>query len=214
MARQAGRSAQATRESILDAAAEVLARQGYDAARVDEIARASGVSKGAFYFHFPSKEEMVLGLVDQLSDRLIKKVRRMIDAEPPSRDRLGAAIQALLETFARKRTLGHLLLVNIVGQGRVLDRKFLPIREKVIQFIRDELECAASAGALPAGLNLDLIARVWLGALHETILHWLLADRSEPLAAQGYALQDLLLNGIGEGGGAGAGGGEGEAGDE
>ncbi|MBU1700185.1 MAG: TetR/AcrR family transcriptional regulator [Candidatus Eisenbacteria bacterium] len=197
MPRQAGRSAQQTRAIILDAAAEVLARQGYEAARVDDIARRSGVSKGAFYFHFPSKEEMALGLVDQLSERLIQKVQRMVEPQPPSRARLGAAIQALLETFARKRALGHLLLVNIVGQGRVMDRKFLPIREKFILFIRAELVGAAEAGELPRDLDLDLTARAWLGALHETILHWLLAAHPTPLASQGKALQNLLFYGIG-----------------
>ena len=46
----------ASRAALLDAAAKVVAARGYEAARVDEIAEAAGVSKGALYFHFDSKE--------------------------------------------------------------------------------------------------------------------------------------------------------------
>lgn len=197
MSRHAGRTAEMTRERILEAAAEVLARRGYDAANLDEIARRSGASKGAIYFHFPSKEEMALRLVQQLSDRLIDKVKRAISSEPPSRRRLGLAVQALLETFGRKRTLGQLLLINIVGHGRSLDRKFLPIRRKFQDFIREELETAVDAGAIPADVDTELASQVWLGALHEVILHWLLDDRPQPISSSGPSLQKLLIAGVG-----------------
>ncbi|NUL01684.1 TetR/AcrR family transcriptional regulator [Streptomyces lunaelactis] len=47
-----------TREKILVAAAEVFDEVGYDAATISEILKRSGVTKGALYFHFTSKEEL------------------------------------------------------------------------------------------------------------------------------------------------------------
>jgi TetR/AcrR family fatty acid metabolism transcriptional regulator len=196
MPRHAGRPAEVTRERILDAAAEVLARRGYDAANVDEIARKSGASKGAIYFHFPSKEEMALHLVQKLSEKLIDKVRRSIASEPPSQRRVGLAVQALLDTFARKRALGQLLLVNIVGRGRTLDRKFMPVRRKFQDFIREELDSAVAVGALPETVDTELASQLWLGALHEVILHWLLDNHPQPLSSCGPLLQSMLLQGI------------------
>jgi AcrR family transcriptional regulator len=197
MPRQPGRSADATKERILDAAVEVLARRGYDGAGVDEIVRRSGASKGAFYFHFPSKEEMVLRLVHQMSDKLIDAVREAIAGTPPSRERLGLAVTALVETFGRKRVLGQLLLVNIVGQGRTLDRKFLPVRRKFGEFIRGEMDAAVGAGALPSSLDTELASQAWLGAFHEVLLRWLIDEDPVPLAERTPALCDLLLNGVG-----------------
>lgn len=52
------------REQILDAAAEVFAARGIHQSRVDDIATASGVSKGTIYWYFPSKDEIVVALVD------------------------------------------------------------------------------------------------------------------------------------------------------
>ena len=51
---------QATRTRLLDAAFSVFAMQGYTGATVDAIVQAAGYSKGAFYFHFASKEEVFL----------------------------------------------------------------------------------------------------------------------------------------------------------
>ncbi len=51
---------QATRARLLEAAFNVFAAQGYTGATVDSIVQAAGYSKGAFYFHFSSKEEVFL----------------------------------------------------------------------------------------------------------------------------------------------------------
>ncbi|MFD7547779.1 ScbR family autoregulator-binding transcription factor [Streptomyces sp. NPDC059578] len=61
MARQA-RAIQ-TRESILLAAAAVFDERGYSSATITEILQRAGVTKGALYFHFASKEELALGVV-------------------------------------------------------------------------------------------------------------------------------------------------------
>ena len=66
---------------ILDAAANVLARRGYHDTNVEEIVSRSGTSKGGFYFHFPSKERMAVGLVEQLSEKLVGKVERAMGPE-------------------------------------------------------------------------------------------------------------------------------------
>ena len=55
--------AEETRSRILEAAVSRFAIAGYDAASVDEICAEAGVSKGAFYHHFPSKQAVFLALM-------------------------------------------------------------------------------------------------------------------------------------------------------
>ena len=50
-------------QRILDAAANLIAHYGYDKTTVDEIAREAGVSKGAIYLHFKSKEDLFEALL-------------------------------------------------------------------------------------------------------------------------------------------------------
>lgn len=53
-----------TRRSILEAAAQVFGERGYASATVEEILGRAGVTRGALYFHFSSKEEVALGVLE------------------------------------------------------------------------------------------------------------------------------------------------------
>jgi AcrR family transcriptional regulator len=54
-----------TRTRILDASLEAFARYGYDATGVAEICQRAGVTKGGFYYHFPSKQAVFLELLER-----------------------------------------------------------------------------------------------------------------------------------------------------
>ncbi len=54
-----------TRALLVDAALRVFAEHGYEEATVEDIAAAAGYSKGAYYFHFASKEDIFLELLEQ-----------------------------------------------------------------------------------------------------------------------------------------------------
>jgi AcrR family transcriptional regulator len=53
-----------TRNHILEAATHLFAKTGYDATGVAEICQAAGVSKGAFYHHFPTKQAVFMALLN------------------------------------------------------------------------------------------------------------------------------------------------------
>jgi AcrR family transcriptional regulator len=59
-ARTRERPREDTRQRIYDSAMEIFRRDGFEAARVDDVARAAGVSHGTFYFHFATKDEVLI----------------------------------------------------------------------------------------------------------------------------------------------------------
>ena len=63
-----------TRQRILERAAPLLNRQGYQSAPVSEIMRVTGLQKGGLYNHFESKEELALAAFDLLMERVNHKV--------------------------------------------------------------------------------------------------------------------------------------------
>lgn len=68
-----------TRERILEAAGDVVARDGYDGASVDRIAEAAGYSKGAFYSNFASKEDVLNHLLESHAGRDVIDLTELID---------------------------------------------------------------------------------------------------------------------------------------
>lgn len=58
-----------TRQSILQAASEVFARRGYAATRMEDVFAAVGLTKGAVYFYFPSKEILARAVVEHHKQR-------------------------------------------------------------------------------------------------------------------------------------------------
>ena len=64
----------ATKESILKAASECFTIEGYDQTDVDGICRKANLTKGAFYYHFSSKQELFLELLEQWINRVAEKL--------------------------------------------------------------------------------------------------------------------------------------------
>lgn len=64
-----------TRAQILAAARDLFAQVGYEAAGVAEICAAAGVSKGAFYHHFPSKQAVFLAVLQEWLEGLDRRLQ-------------------------------------------------------------------------------------------------------------------------------------------
>jgi AcrR family transcriptional regulator len=99
-ARAQGRAA---REELLDAALAVFARRGYRHAGVDEIAAAAGYSKGALYWHFSGKEELLQTLLEERVDAPMRAMVALLESAPPDQD---MSVEASRE-FARRLREGR-----------------------------------------------------------------------------------------------------------
>lgn len=69
-----------TRAHILEAALKLFSKEGYDATGVAEICAAAGVSKGAFYHHFPSKHDVFMALLRGWLDVLDKQFQVALES--------------------------------------------------------------------------------------------------------------------------------------
>ena len=90
-----------SRHSILESAARVFDERGYDAASTNDILARTGLTRGALYHHFPSKEAIAVALVTAHSEALVVpdqavKLQAVIDltlefAQRLQRDQIGRA---------------------------------------------------------------------------------------------------------------------------
>jgi AcrR family transcriptional regulator len=100
VARAEGRQA---REELLAAALRVFARRGYREAGVDEIAAEAGYSKGALYWHFSSKEELLMALLEERIDARMRDRFALLSSAPPDSDMSVEASREFARQLSRER---------------------------------------------------------------------------------------------------------------
>lgn len=189
-------SGKAARDRILDAALDVFAAKGYHETGVEEIARGSGISKGAVYLHFPNKRGVFIALVDRLVGYLLDRAERSIAERDDPVDKLDAALQRAFGIFSEHRNLAKVLLIDLGGLGHEFDPKFQEVHERIAGFIRRHLDNVVAAGATEP-FDTEVVARAWFGALNAIITRWLLTGEPEPLHSALPALRAMLLRSIG-----------------
>jgi TetR/AcrR family fatty acid metabolism transcriptional regulator len=190
------RDKELTRERILEAAEKLFAEKGFHETAMDEIVRASKVSKGGVYFHFPSKEELFFALLDKLADALQREVQREIARRRGAVAKIQGALEVVLRTLTSQRYLAQIILRQGHGLGPSFERKRLEIYSRFARLIKENLDEALAEGSIPP-INTEITAYAWLGAINELVLRWVYTGQPDPLTQTLPTLQELFLRGIG-----------------
>lgn len=186
------RNKDVTRDAILASALELFAQRGYDAVRVEDVARAAGVSRATFYNHFSEREEILATLLDRLLGT-DAEVESAGDAEAPLeavrttvRDAVGRMLeQSELARFVYTLPMRHESLLK----GDV------PSTPAVFRSIHRLLAQAAERGEIRADVPLDLLCVHVHGALESAMRAWAEGRVDDP-TARADLLVELALTGI------------------
>ncbi|MBL8966365.1 MAG: TetR/AcrR family transcriptional regulator [Spirochaetaceae bacterium] len=113
-----------SRELILAAAEALVARRGIDAASLADIAAAAGVSRGTLYYHYPSKDELVLDIAERHMAALTARIVALAKESGPEGipGMLETLVTELLADETRSATHMHLLHCAFEGKEAVRDR--------------------------------------------------------------------------------------------
>lgn len=97
-----------TRERIFEVAIQEFRAVGVAAAQVDRIARSAGVARGTFYFHFPTKDDVLLELAARVSARIARRIEAVGESAPSLRELLGRVTEAITDEHDRVGEIGLL----------------------------------------------------------------------------------------------------------
>lgn len=184
-----------TRDRILSAAVKVFSTKGYHDTKVDEIVEESDTSKGAVYFHFPSKQRIFLAIVEEFTGLLEKKLLEAIEREPDGVRRVNAALQIGLETFGKYRSIAKIFLVQASGLGQTFEETRLDILARFAAVIKGYLDQAVAEGDIPP-LDTEVASYAWIGAINEVVIRWVHTGQPEPERVL-PTLRTVLLRSIG-----------------
>jgi AcrR family transcriptional regulator len=150
-----------TATRILYAALDLFAERGFEAVSVREICAAAGVSKPVLYYHFDSRDGVILAVLATLEDGW-KTRCALLEDEPPSAAALVTFVQHLFEVTEEHGPIAKLLWRLPTIAPELLTRAFAP--ERFEAPLVAWLERGVAAGAFPATLDAEAVTLLLLGA--------------------------------------------------
>ncbi|HKN38844.1 MAG TPA: TetR/AcrR family transcriptional regulator [Acidimicrobiia bacterium] len=177
-------------DSLTDVAVSVFSTRGYDATRMEHIARAANVSKSSLYHHVSNKEE----LLDHALRRAVGGLTAIL-GEPGARE---GTPRERVEYVVRRTIAAELrylpevsLLLRVRGNSEVerwaLDER-RRYQERLVEIVRE----AQAAGEIDAAVDAGLYVRLVLG-MSNSLVDWYRADGTWSARQIADAVVDLVL---------------------
>src|SRR5215813_1332599 len=169
------------RDAILSAALDEFSIRGFEAARLDDVARRAGVAKGTIYLYFRDKESLFQELIRTMLTPLVGTIEAMGEADVPVAllaDRIvDLFVSEVYET--RRKDVIRLMITEGRRFPKLAEFYYREVLSRIIAAVRMLLQRAAARGEVPASLAEfpqiiaapGLVAIVWNG----------LFERFEPL---------------------------------
>ena len=163
----------ARREAILSAALDEFSQQGFEAARLDDVAKRAGVAKGTIYLYFSDKEALFQELIRTMLTPVVGSIEAMGAVDLPMR----VLAERLIDVFVREvyETRRRDVIRLMIAEGRrfpnLAEFYYREVLSRVIAAVRGILARAAERGEIPAALvdfpqiiaAPGLVAIVWSG---------------------------------------------------
>ena len=189
---------QETRSSILTAAEQSFAERGYDVTSVDSICRAAGVSKGAFYHHFPSKGSVFVALLNAWLADLDQQFAVMQTggaSVPRQIAAMAAGVNAIYHVAGTKWNI----LLEFWAKSKAdpeVARSTVDMIRRYQVFFRQVLERGTAEGSLQVK-DVDLTATVVLSVVLGLLLQGILDPEGQDWGALMQRALAMLMDSMG-----------------
>lgn len=167
---------EASIEKIFDAALQLFVSRGYKSTTVEQIANEIGLTKGAVYFYFKTKEAIMLGLLEQAEEIVVD---RMIDdssaAGHSARDKLVAFVHGQAR-LALEHPLHILLLIlmslEFVGLGGEIEDRIRDLYRRMYQELEAIIRLGQTSGEIRDDVGARELASMLMASHDGVFLEW------------------------------------------
>lgn len=169
-----GRPARYTRDGLLDLVVGVFNERGYEAASMEDLAKASGLTKSTFYHHVSGKEELLGMAVDRALDALSAALDATIDGGGRPAEQLESAIRRTTEVLMAE--LPYVTLLLRVRGNTAVERDAVARRRAIDARLASLVTSAADAEEIRGDIDPRLVSRLLFGMVN-SITQWYRPDK-------------------------------------
>ena len=185
------------RGRILDEAAALFARDGYDGASLGDVADAVGVTKAAIYHYFPNKKEIYEAIIVRTLEGLLKSVVAAIDKEPDAEEALSRFMTAHADYFEKHYYGFVTMLVGYGGMENIaMIEEAQKLRNAYEALLRDIVAAGVRSGRFRK-VDVNITSRAILSMLN-WMVRWYKPGRGRPAAYFAKEYCNLVVGGVRE----------------
>lgn len=167
---------EASTEKILASALKLFVSKGYRSTTVDDIASACELTKGAVYFYFPTKAAILLALLDEIEDVMVRKMVVLVSqAGPLVADKLIAFLHSGAGMGDEKPELillFILMLLEFNGAKDEIEARVKAIYQQICLSVEEVVHRGKLAGEFRTDLETHEIAAIVMAMYNGTFMEW------------------------------------------
>lgn len=195
------RNGEKTRASIMDTAESLIMSQGYSATSIDQILAGAGITKGTFFYHFPTKTDLAHALAERYARRDIHQLTSKMEAAEAATDDPARQLLVFIAQFvdiAEQWTTpypGCLFASFCYEAGLFEERTMAVMRESIVTWrnrIADKLRAAAARTSPRLAFDADSLADAVTVVFEGAFILSRTLDDAKIVAQQLRHLQDYL----------------------
>lgn len=202
MVRKTKEEALETRTRILETAEQIFSEQGVSHTSLQDIAAAANVIRGAIYWHFKNKTDLLDAMLQRVKMPIEDALERSCDVNSP--DPLGqlrrsavGAMQLISEGASAQRVCEILLFkCEYVAETADMRRRHVESRKVALGRYEDGFRRAISLGQLPPHTNPRTAALGLHAAMHGLFMDWMLEPGDFDITEVGGRVIDAFLAGL------------------
>jgi AcrR family transcriptional regulator len=189
-----------TKKRLYESAEKLFSNNKFAAVSVESIAEAAGVTKGTFYVHFDSKDELYLSVFNDFVSQLDMDYRAFIDALPadmPASDVLLALIGRITDVLVGSIGYENMKNLYTVQLTRDVDTAGVNgYNRDLYKLFSDVLDRGIQRGEFQSSLPLEDLARHFVLAVRGLTYEWCIRYPDFDLREQAVAHYKILLTGL------------------
>jgi len=185
------------KEQILDAATEVFAQKGFDHARMDDIVEETGLSKGALYWYFKSKDDIIFGIMDRMFQLEFRELEELQQTDTSASEALMAFTEVAIKDINRMLRFMPVTyeFLALAFRNKLVQKAIKQYMNSYVSLLDPMIQAGINSGEFKQVNPRDVSAAV--GAIIEgTVLLWVYDHNLIEPGENIRASIKLLLDGV------------------
>ncbi len=177
-----------TRLRILEAALILMGERGYDAVKVEDIAKRADVANATFFLHFPTKASLITAFNEMVTDKIVDRLQGF---DLPAIEKLELARALVLDEWAQHSNMMRSIVVDAARYGDSFDAD-----DSLARLIGDIVKEGQESGDFALEYDPKIVADCLMAGWRAASLQWATTGDDERARQANRQALDMILFGI------------------